>query len=469
MEGLEIAEVFVSEPLNTELFRLEAEFYTANTFDLEKYFRGADIIDFVQYGTSEELNENFEGFPVLRLNEFDSLFIAKPSKYCKVIDKSTYNSLKLEKDDVLICRTNGNPKLVGKSALVTQSHEYAYASYLFKIRPKRKLINSATLVVFLNSKYGRLEIEKYSMASNQVNFSPAKFRELRIPDLGSNINQKIENIVYDAFGLLEKSKVLYQQAENILLETLGLKDIVLSCEPVNIKNFSESFLSTGRLDAEYYQKKYEDVIERIKRQKYSSLKELVQIRKSIEPGSEAYTEEGLPFLRVSDYNAFGINDPAKKLSNRFCKDNFDIIEKLKPKAGTILFSKDGSVGTAYLLRQNFEGITSGAILQLNINDLDFILPEYLTLVLNSKLVQMQAERDAGGSIILHWRINEIENVVVPIIKFDKQVKIAQLVEESFKLKQQSEQLLNVAKLAVELAIEEGQEKGLEIICKFESI
>ena len=61
-----------------------------------------------------------------------------------------------------------------------------------------------------------------------------------------------------------------------------------------------------------------------------------------------------------------------------------------------------------------------------------IIPEYLTLALNSKLVQMQAERDAGGSIILHWRVGEIENVVVPIIDYTKQEEIAELVEESFK-------------------------------------
>jgi hypothetical protein len=56
------------------------------------------------------------------------------------MDKSTYESLRLRKNDVLICRTNGNPKLVGKSAIVQKDYEFAYASYLFKIRPKKELI-----------------------------------------------------------------------------------------------------------------------------------------------------------------------------------------------------------------------------------------------------------------------------------------------------------------------------------------
>lgn len=93
------------------------------------------------------------------------------------------------------------------------------------------------------------------------------------------------------------------------------------------------------------------------------------------------------------------------------------------------------------------------------------MPEYLTLVLNSELVQLQAERDAGGSIILHWRVSEIENVVLPIIDFNKQKEISDLVEESFKLKKQSEQLLETAKRAVEIAIEEDEEKAIEFIDK----
>ena len=69
---------------------------------------------------------------------------------------------------------------------------------------------------------------------------------------------------------------------------------------------------------------------------------------------------------------------------------------------------------------------------------------------------MQAERDAGGSIILHWRVGEIENVVVPVLDFDKQTKISDLVRESFILKAKSEKLLDIAKRAVEIAIEEDE-------------
>jgi hypothetical protein len=146
-------------------------------------------------------------------------------------------------------------------------------------------------------------------------------------------------------------------------------------------------------------------------QAHTKLGALVNIQKSIEPGSDAYSEdaEGLPFLRVADYSKQGLTTPQVRLSDTFVSENLDKLEALKPKQDTILFSKDGSVGEAYRLREDADFITSGAILHLTVRDKTQVLPDYLTLVLNSIVVKQQAERDAGGSIILHWRKEEIEN------------------------------------------------------------
>nr|WP_236937662.1 restriction endonuclease subunit S [Flavobacterium coralii] len=264
---------------------------------------------------------------------------------------------------------------------------------------------------------------------------------------------------------MEDASSNYNKSELLFLKELGLIDYKQNNYAYNIKSLSSSFGSTGRLDAEYYQKKYENLIKALKGVVHDELGNIVEIKKSIEPGSDFYSDDegALPFMRVADFNRLGLINPSKRLSTNFVVENEELIYELMPKAGTILFSKDGSVGTAYLLREDFNGITSSAILHLTVKDSEKVLPEYLALALNSKVIKMQAERDAGGSIILHWRVNEIKNVVVPIIDYEKQKEIARLVEESFNLKQQSEQLLEVAKRAVEIAIEEDEEKALEYI------
>ncbi len=225
-----------------------------------------------------------------------------------------------------------------------------------------------------------------------------------------------------------------------------------------VKNFKNSFLQCGRLDAEYYQPKYDELLTKVQQAEYYQLHELVLIKKSIEPGSSAYQEEGIPFIRVANLSKYGLTEPDIHLSI----NEVENIESLFPKKDTILLTKDGSVGIAYKVDRDLKVVTSGAILHLTVRNKK-INPDYLTLVLNSILTQLQAERDAGGSIIQHWRMSEIEKVLIPIIDMEKQKKISQLIQTSFQLKKQSQQLLEAAKQAVEMAIEEGEEKAMEFI------
>ena len=446
--------------MNDNNIRFEAEFYNSKTGLNDNFFYGKDIIDFVQYGTSNELNEDNLGYPILRLNEFDSNFIGIPSKYCNSITQDIFENLRLLKNDVLICRTNGNPKYVGKSAIVMKDTQFAYASYLFKIRPKKEKINSSTLTIFLNSKYGRQEIEKYSMVSNQANFSPAKFKEIKIPIFSNTFQLEIETFVKTSYQKLEDSKNLYKEAESLLLKELDLVDFTPKNENIAIKSFKDSFMQTGRLDSEYYQAKYDELIDHIKKANFDKLDNIVNIKKSIEPGSEAYQDSGIPFIRVSNVTKFGISDTDIYLSRNILKE--EELQKLYPTKDTILLSKDGTVGIAYKIKNETEMITSGALLHLSIKK-DDVLPEYLTLVLNSLIVQLQAQRDAGGSIIQHWKPSEIQEVLIPIIDISIQNQIEEKIKKSFELKEDSKQLLDLAKKAVEIAIEKDENEAVEFI------
>lgn len=207
--------------------RIDAEYFCCQNFLQNDYFWGSQIIDYVQYGTSEDLNEEYSGFPVLRLNEINNVFINKPSKYCNKITNQTFDNLKLKKGDVLICRTNGNPKLVGKSGIIMENSNIAFASYLYRIKPNEKYINSASLVTFLNSKIGRSEIEKNMMISNQTNFSPAKFDPTKTPDSEfkyvelANINSSIG--IIDGF-----TNVLGKDAPSRARRVLKTGDVIVS-------------------------------------------------------------------------------------------------------------------------------------------------------------------------------------------------------------------------------------------------
>lgn len=135
--------------------------------------------------------------------------------------------------------------------------------------------------------------------------------------------------------------------------------------------------------------------------------------------------------------------------------------ELYPSKDTILLSKDGSIGIAYKLEENREIITSGALLHLTIKNKKEVLPDYLTLVLNSEVVQLQAERDANGAIIKHWKPSDIEKVVIPILDMTTQQEIVYKVQVSFSLRKKAKSCFEIAKKSVEIAIEENEENAIK--------
>lgn len=470
LEGLEVSEVMLSDIDLGD--RFDAEFFEKDDLKIEIKLRERNSVELRQFGkfvgsafypAATHLYQDGEvpfircvdciKFPLIT-SEQDSLFERIPHDFV-----STQSGVQtLLKGDMVITKvgTPSYPSLIYEHDMVALSRTVLGIQAI-------KNINKFYLLVFLRSKYGFSQLQRHRELTIQYQLTLERTKRTLVFVPTPLFQNEIEAIIHKYIAGINKSKQTYAKAEEILLSEVNLKDFAPSSDPINVKTFTESFATTGRLDAEYYQKKYEEVVAKIRQKPCDILDNLVYISKSIEPGSAHYAEEGLPFLRVADFSKYGTTTPQKFLSGEFVKENEALIKRLKPKKGTILFSKDGSVGTAYHLREDIDCITSGAVLHLKVKDEKRLIPEYLTLALNSKVVQMQAERDAGGSIILHWRVSEIEKVVVPVISYEKQQEIAALIEQSFALKKESEQLLEVAKRAVEMAIEQDEAAALSYI------
>ncbi len=81
--------------------------------------------------------------------------------------------------------------------------------------------------------------------------------------------------------------------------------------------------------------------------------------------------------------------------------------------------------------------------------------------LNSILTQEQVNRDVGGSVILHWRPDQVARTVIPILSKEKQTEIQEKILESFRLRKRAKDLLEHAKHAVEIAIEQDEQAAIE--------
>ncbi len=359
---------------------------------------------------------------------------------------SEYNTLKIVSPGDIVITKGGT---IGEVGYVTKE-AFASRDLIFI---KSSLVDSGTskyLYLYFLTGFAYKQLIRSSSQCAQPhltitlikNFDIYKTSDEIIKDSGKLYDLSVES-------LMEANKS-YSEAEELLLRELGLMNWQPEKKSYNIKQLKESFLLSGRLDAEYYQPKYDALFEKLSHYRCNTIGEIAKIKKSIEPGSDAYCDSGVPFVRVSDITKFGISEPAVYLSG----NDYNVSE-LHPKKDTILLSKDGSVGIAYKVEENIDCITSGALLHLNVYNQDY-LPDYVTLVLNSIIVRMQAERDSNGAIIQHWKPSEIERVVIPHLPMETQRTIAEKIQQSFALRSENKRLLAKAKLLVESEIQKKE-------------
>ena len=249
---------------------------------------------------------------------------------------------------------------------------------------------------------------------------------------------------------------MYNQAENFLLSELNLTNWKPKQNLAFVKNYSFTE-QARRIDAEYYQPKYEKIVKIIENYSggFSTLGSLATVTKSIEVGSGEYLNKGIPFVRVSNMSPFEITEEKYISENLYTK-----IKQYQPEQGEILFSKDATPGIAYHIREKPKKmIPSGGILRLRLTS-KRITGDYLTLVLNSLSTKEQINRDAGGSVILHWRPDQVKEIVIPILSKNKQSQIEKKIAKSFSIRKQSKHLLECAKRAVEIAIEQDEKVAI---------
>lgn len=459
MDGLECSEILLSDLERTH--RIDAEFYSKNNLHIADVLAQKKTLSLtecfnVSDGNHMSMSEYFceNKIPYYRGGDIYNFFIEQTPTPLTIPEK-VYNApvlqrSHLQKGDILVSIVGA---IIGNIAIVSTEQKATCSCKLAILRSRGIIAEYAA--IYLKTKFGQSQIQKFRRGAGQTGLILEDFSQIRICLLSNNFQQEIRELVNEIYKTLAYSLEQYAQAEQMLLDELGMADFKPSLEKVAVKSFSDSFGASGRLDAEYYQTKYDALFAKLSTVKTYRLGDLVWIKKSIEPGSSEYLSEGIPFVRVSDLSKYGLSDPEIHLSRiPFAHMN------LQPKKNTILLSKDGSVGIAYKAEEDLDIVTSGAILHLELKT-NQILPDYLTLVLNSLVVKMLAERDAGGSIIQHWKPSEIEKVIIPWLPIDKQEQISRKVQESFSLRRKSKELLERAKQAVEMAIEKDEQIALD--------
>lgn len=322
---------------------------------------------------------------------------------------------------------------------------------IIAVKADADLINPYYVCTFMNTKYGYMQLERTLKIVAQPTIETETVAELLIPKLDDDFQADVEHIVKLAFSELRSSKSFYSQAENLLLEELGLKGFHPKYELSYTASLSKAF-GIHRVDAEYFQPAYDNLVKHLNEK--ANMKPLryflVGIKKGIEVGGERYQEEGKPFIRVSNLSINGLIERDQKYLDEELYEELN--KQYQPKMGELLLTKDATLGIAYVLKEPVEGIIAGGILRLTIDETR-INKEYIALCINSLIGRLQIERDGGGSVIKHWRPGQIKRILVPILPDEIQQNIESLICKSHEARKKARDLLEEAKRKVEEAIE----------------
>ncbi|MCL2074305.1 MAG: restriction endonuclease subunit S [Marinilabiliaceae bacterium] len=460
LEGLEISEVWLSKVTKGSI-RFDSDHYSKENLVIENLANSnshtmSKLIEPVISGFDFRDFTN-QGNHYIRVGDIKQWRIQKDnSALIEIAIREINKDISIKSGDIVFTRKGS----FGNAALVFKEDEDCIISTeIIRIRLNefgKKIINPEYLMVFLNSKFGKLQSYKWAHGIQFYSITQVDLLKFVIPIISNEIQIKIKNNVQTAYNKSVQSQFLYRQAEELLLEKVGLKDFKPSEKGINIKSFKESFLATGRLDAEYYQPKYEEIRNILTSYKggFEYLEKLCITYRGNFVEECFYTENKnkYAYIRGADISSnVMIADKMTYLNEKFVNTNENLVQK-----GDIVMALIGSVGTAALVTENFvNSIVSNNLGFIRINS-DKILPEYLHLYLTQKnigglLFAQQEMRTAQPKI----SDKNVHNFPVPLVDIQTQHQISALIQESFSLRKESEGLLAEAKEMVEGEIEKG--------------
>ena len=466
MDRLETSIVKLNEALTSaSTFRLDSEYYkkeflldekilTSKQKQFEKFHNLKLDVDASAFYPSIEPYYGEGNLPFLRVADVNKTIDYENCTSIPVDLIEKYPTLKTVNQGDIVLTKGGSVARIG----LVNKEAAASRDLIFINSSKLEKYNQVFLYLYFQTNFCNRLLLRSSSQSVQAHLTITLVRELKLFKASDIFKNKLHDLVCLSKNLLKQSQKIYFEAEELLLSELGLKDWQPTEENIAVKSFAESFGKSDRLDAEHYQPKYDQLEEAIKNSGFP-IQKLGTLINPIQNGFDyrEFIDKGTPYIRVGDIKQGKINlDNAAKVAITIANVN----KPVGLKVGDILFTRKGSFGNSAVVdKQALNGIISSEIMLVRLTSISkkLILPEYISLFLNSQFGYLQVERRVHGVAYYSISQADLADIMIPIILIEKQKNIVQKITHSFELKTKSRQLLEIAKTGVEKAIEENEE------------
>jgi len=308
------------------------------------------------------------------------------------------------------------------------------------------------LLAYLNSCFGYDWIIRNSTGMVQQGLSLAKVRNLPIPILSTELQDKISKLIDLASHTRQLSVGLSTQAETTLLRALGLENWQAP-EPLSYIRDSREAFAAGRLDAEFFTPRVKDMLARLGRDGLTILDVAPARKERFIPA----TNGDFHYIEIGNLGTDGTAQaeylPQREAPSRatqYVRAGDVITSTVRPirrLSAVIDAGQDGFVCSSGFVVLQPRAIRSDVLLT------------YL------RLPPVCALMDLHTSASMYPAISETDLLSLPIPNIP--VDIQQTIEKSAlaarQAKQRATQLLDAAKRAVEIAIERDEKTALEYL------
>ena len=229
----------------------------------------------------------------------------------------------------------------------------------------------------------------------------------------------------------------------------------MNCVPnCAVKSFS-AVLAANRFDAEYFQQKYDEIEARMRKYRGGTTTAQSALVVGL-TNEDADTPER--YVELADIGANGeivgcTVAPFGDLPSR---------ARQRIRTGQVIASSiEGSLDRCALVTDEYdEALCSTGFHRFRS---EIINPETMLLLFKSWPIQQLMKRGCSGTILCGILPGELARIVLPVIDATTQNKLASKVQESFALRRESRRLLDLSRVAVETAIESGEDAAMTLI------
>ncbi len=350
----------------------------------------------------------------------------------------------VRKGDILIARSGS----FGTASIYLGEEEINSADIII-LEATPEEINRYVLTAFLNCTYGVRQLVRFASGGVQGHVNLRILGNLKVPKFSDAVSDCVEAAIVNSYSHLTDAEQSFEEARRVLLAELGLADWQPKPRTQSIRSFSDVF-GARRMDAEYYQPKYDEIVDAIKGYQggWDTLGNLACVKDfNFEPDDTAVYK----YIELANIGGNGeVSDcttaPGAVLPTR---------ARRKVATGDVIVSSiEGSLSSIAVIDGEFDGALCST--GFHTVDSQTFNPETLMVLLKSIVGQLQLKKGCSGTILTAINQHELRKVVLPILSDYTQAEIQRMVKESVALRRKSRELLEYAKRVVEIAIEQDE-------------